>query len=122
MLDLKPIAKTSEVQQDLAPLMKDVDGARIAIYRFKGMYRAYLNQCPHQGGPACEGSTFKHVQGTVGSNGTANVSVSEESYDIACPWHGIEYSLDTGICNADKRFRLPSFDLVVQGEDILIRK
>jgi nitrite reductase/ring-hydroxylating ferredoxin subunit len=102
--------------------MKDFDGVRIAIYRFNGMYRAYLNQCPHQGGPACEGSTFKHVHGTVDDDGTAKVSVSEENYDIACPWHGIEYNLDTGICDADKRFRLPSFELAVRGEEILIRK
>ena len=120
-MELRYIAKTSEVQE-LTPLFREIDGARIAIYRFSGGYRAYLNQCPHQGGPACEGSTFKHVGAALDGDGSARVQISAEQYDLACPWHGIEYSLDTGICNADKRFRLPSFELVIQGDDILIRK
>jgi nitrite reductase/ring-hydroxylating ferredoxin subunit len=120
-LELRQIARTNEVQE-LTPLFREVDGARIAIYRFNGGYRAYLNQCPHQGGPACEGSAFKHVGASISENGSAKVEVSNDTYDIACPWHGIEYSLDTGICNADKRFRLPSFELVVKGEDIFVKK
>ncbi len=48
------VAKSSEFSE-LKPIFVDLEGSRIAVYRFRGEYYAYANQCPHQAGPACEG-------------------------------------------------------------------
>jgi nitrite reductase/ring-hydroxylating ferredoxin subunit len=39
---------------------------------------------------------------------------------IACPWHGVEFDLVTGICRADPRYRLRSFEVLLEGEDVFL--
>jgi methionine sulfoxide reductase heme-binding subunit len=54
-----------------------LDGERIAVFRYQGKVLALSNVCRHQNGPLGEG---KIVGGCV-----------------TCPWHGYQYSPETGM-------------------------
>ena len=38
---------------------------------------------------------------------------------MACPWHGWEFEIPTGVCLADPRFRLQTFPVAV--EDAMVK-
>ena len=53
-----------------------VAGLNIAIFNLNGRFVTIENECPHQGGPLCDGI----VSGTT----------------VVCPLHGWRFDLDTG--------------------------
>jgi nitrite reductase/ring-hydroxylating ferredoxin subunit len=96
------------------PKIVQVGTKHIGIYYYDKKFYAYENVCPHEGGPACEGITigdtkFEMVQGETGYR-----EFLSEEMNIACPWHGVEYGLKTGISRADKKLRLKRFRLTVK--------
>ena len=46
-----------------------VNGIEIGVIFHRGTYYAYRNQCPHQGGPACEGLKLPRVVEKIGEKG-----------------------------------------------------
>jgi NAD(P)H-dependent nitrite reductase small subunit len=54
-----------------------VSGAEIAVFNLNGRYLTIDNECPHKGGPLCDGI----VSGTT----------------VVCPLHGRHYDLETGL-------------------------
>ena len=62
-----------------------VAGQEIAIFNLGDHFAAIENECPHQGGPLCDGI----VSGTA----------------VVCPLHGWRFDLDTGMA---VRASLPS--------------
>jgi NAD(P)H-dependent nitrite reductase small subunit len=54
-----------------------VDGVELAIFNLGGRFAAIENQCPHQGGPLCDGI------------------VSDTT--VVCPLHGWGFDLNTGL-------------------------
>jgi NAD(P)H-dependent nitrite reductase small subunit len=54
----------------------NLGGREIALFNLGGRYAAVDNECPHQGGPLCDGI----VSGTA----------------VVCPLHGWKFDLDTG--------------------------
>lgn len=99
--------------------VKAGDGREIVVFVEDGELYAYENTCPHLGGPACDGQLMPRVEAVVDEDG----SVIRHRFDhtdkrIVCPWHGYEFHLKTGVCAADKRFRLRSMDVVQDGDMI----
>lgn len=64
----------------------------IGVFRVGNRFFALNNNCPHLGGPLCEGRT----QSWVRSDRPGEYVVDDEHTLIACPWHGWEYDLETG--------------------------
>lgn len=116
------VGKVSDFASDLKPVIKEIEGTSIAVYRFQNRYYAYVNQCPHQGGPPCEGIVLPQVQIEMFERGSFREVVSSDQYNIVCPWHGVEFDLKSGVCLADKRLRLKQYEVIVQGEDLFIKK
>ena len=54
-----------------------VGGKNIAIFNLHGRFLTIENECPHQGGPLCDG---------IVSGGT-----------VVCPLHGWRFDLETGL-------------------------
>lgn len=105
----------------LQPVFAEVKGITIAIYHFQGNYYAYANRCPHEGGPVCEGLTVGDVQCKFGQDRrVVQRLVSMDDFDIACPWHGIEFDLKTGICKAHDRYRLLKFQVFADKDDVIV--
>jgi nitrite reductase (NADH) small subunit len=57
-----------------------------------GSFRALRNRCPHKAAPICRGI----VGGTWPPSPPGELKYSDEGRVLICPWHGFEYSLDTG--------------------------
>ena len=108
--------------EDLKPKFVDIGGSKVGVYRYLGKYYAYLNQCPHQGGPACEGLLLGNVEAEVLEHGKVKEFVSRERFDITCPWHGAEFDLATGISRANSRDRLRAFEVLVQDGMVSVKK
>ncbi len=68
-----------------------VDGRSVAMSRCAGRFGALENHCPHQGGPLGEGSIEKGW--------------------LRCPWHGYDYSPDTGTPPEGFADGVPAYDV-----------
>ena len=114
------VAKTSQIS-DRDPLVVTVEGCTIGIFKLNGKYYAYENECPHEGGPVIEGLTIGHIECKITPNGRVSESQSETKRDIVCPWHGVPYDMETGVCTADDRMRLVAHDVIVEGDDVKVK-
>lgn len=114
------MAKVGEFTE-LSPVYVTARGTRIGVYLFKGRYFAYRNSCPHQGGPAMEGEFVGNSEVEVREDGSRREYTSTERYNISCPWHGIEYDIETGVCRADRRMRLKSYKVFIEGDEVKVR-
>ena len=95
--------------------------AEIGVYRVKGRLYAYQNLCAHQGGPACEGLLMPCVQEVLAPDRTyRGLRFNYDDLHIVCPWHGWEYSLETGEMVADRKFRLRKFEVIERGDEIYV--
>ncbi len=119
-MPLRTVSRIGEVQDRKAVIVK-VDGINLGIIRFDGKYYAYENTCAHQGGPACEGEIIGRMECEVSEKGSIlSEYVSSENFVVACPWHGVEYDLKTGVCTANSELALRSFEVVVDGNEIKV--
>ncbi|WP_283137157.1 Rieske (2Fe-2S) protein [Rhizohabitans arisaemae] len=99
----------------------DVKGRRIGVFRVDGRFAAYLNICPHQGGPICEGQYFPQVEAVLGADGTLVTERSNpDRPQLVCPWHGWEYDLRTGVMVADEQIRLRTYETVVEDGEVYV--
>ena len=106
------VANASEFKEGARKLV--VDGkTEIGVYRLKGKLYAYLNLCPHQGGPACEGLLIAKVEEDLNSDGTSNgLKFNDDEIHIVCPWHGFEFKIESGEHAGDPKWKLRKFPVV----------
>jgi nitrite reductase/ring-hydroxylating ferredoxin subunit len=88
-------------------MVVEIDGVEIGVF-FVGLeVRAYLNICPHMGGPACQGKMMPRTLETVSDTGRSlGLAFSKDQHHIVCPWHGYEFDVMTGCHPLDPRVRL----------------
>jgi nitrite reductase/ring-hydroxylating ferredoxin subunit len=99
----------------------DVDGTEFAVFHLRGEFSAFENVCTHMGGPACQGKILPRVEEPIGPGGTSGgMQFSKTSYNVACPWHGFEYDIRTGIHVGYPRFRLRSTPVRVLDGNVLV--
>ncbi|HKW04744.1 MAG TPA: Rieske 2Fe-2S domain-containing protein [Nitrososphaerales archaeon] len=120
-MDSVKVGEISEFDE-LVPKVIILGEARVFVYLHRGKFYAYADKCPHQGGPACEGDVRGRVIGSVNKKSLYFESVSKDQYSIVCPWHGVEYDLQSGMCRTDRRMRLRSYEVLVEGKDVLLKK
>jgi 3-phenylpropionate/trans-cinnamate dioxygenase ferredoxin subunit len=70
----------------------EVSGRAVGIFNIEGQYFALRNQCPHQGGPLCQGK----LSGLIQAPRPGDYQYSRRDEIIRCPWHGWEFDLRTG--------------------------
>jgi NAD(P)H-dependent nitrite reductase small subunit len=99
MADFTKVAKTSEIPAGSGKVV-EVGGKMVALFHDDGRFYAIDNTCRHQGGPLGEGS----LSGAT----------------VTCPWHGWEYDVKTGACQADSSITVQTFSVKVEGDDVLV--
>lgn len=67
-------------------------GRSIGIFNVGGEFYALRNQCPHAGGPLCEGV----LSGFVHSEVPGEYSYLRRGEILRCPWHQWEFDVKTG--------------------------
>ena len=88
-------------------------GQTIGIFRVRGRLFAYQNQCPHQGGPVCQGTLLPRVTETA-----TGPQFDPNDPHIVCPWHGFEFSIETGQHAASTSYTLTAIPVEEEGGQI----
>ncbi|SDS30930.1 Rieske (2Fe-2S) protein [Actinopolymorpha singaporensis] len=69
-----------------------VEGRSIGVFNLGGDFFAIRNQCPHEGGPLCEGV----VSGLVSSRTPGEYDYVRRGEIVRCPWHQWEFDIRSG--------------------------
>lgn len=93
------VARTSDLPPGSSKVIV-VRGMPVALFNVSGTIYAVSNVCLHRGGPIAEGEV-------------AGVTVT-------CPLHGWEYDLRTGRSATNPTACLKTFDVRIEGDDILV--
>jgi nitrite reductase (NADH) small subunit len=85
----------------------------IGIFNIGGRLYGLPNRCPHQGGPLC---ATKRITGTLACSAETNWRFEWvlDGEVIACPWHGQEFHVPTGLRLAAPQFRLRTYTVTVR--------
>jgi 3-phenylpropionate/trans-cinnamate dioxygenase ferredoxin subunit len=79
------------------------EGKQVAIFNLDGKLYATQAECPHRGGPLCEGA----IRGDT----------------VTCPWHRLEFNIRTGKLVTGLPFvPLRTYGVSVEGGVIVINK
>src|SRR5580704_9692198 len=86
-----------------------------------GEFYAYLNTCPHLGGPVCQGKMIAKVEEVIAEDKTSKgMAFSKTKLHIVCPWHGFEFDIRTGTHPGSARARLRKIKVAVESGDVVI--
>ena len=99
MADFVRVAAVSEVEPGNVKQIT-VNGKTIALCNVGGTFYALDNLCLHRGGPLGEGSL--------------------DGDKVECPWHGWQYDVKTGAVGMDPGMKVPTYEVKVQGSDVLV--
>ena len=73
------------------------DGTEVGVFKVDSQLVAWHNECPHRGGPVCQGRIYKRVVEPIDSNGHVRALAYDENVtNIVCSWHGYEFDIKTG--------------------------
>ncbi len=109
------VAPVDEIP-DGGGVMLDIGEREIGVFKHSDRLYAYLNRCIHAGGPVCSGEVMGATKVTLNAAGeVVDEQLDETEMRLYCPWHGWEYDLTTGEVVHDRRLRLRSFDVTVDG-------
>jgi len=75
----------------------------IAVFRVGDDFFAVNNACPHKGASLCEGE------------------VVIEDRIVRCPWHHWNWQLSDGKLQSDPRQGLQTYDVAVDGDEVILR-
>ena len=75
----------------------------IAIFRTGDEFFAISNACPHKGASLCDGE----------------ILVKERI--VRCPWHHWNWRLDTGRLEGDPRQRVRTYEVAIDGDEVILR-
>jgi nitrite reductase (NADH) small subunit/3-phenylpropionate/trans-cinnamate dioxygenase ferredoxin subunit len=75
----------------------------IAVFRVGDEFFAVNNACPHKGASLCDGE----------------IVISDKL--VRCPWHHWNWRLDNGKLESDPRQRLRTYEVAVNGNEVVLR-
>ena len=93
------VAIHEEIEENCAKMV-NIDGERIAVFKYEGKLSAVHNVCKHQNGPLGEG---KIVNGC-----------------ITCPWHGYQYLPENGRAPEPFTELLATYNLKLVGNKVFV--
>lgn len=103
-------------------LVVDAGPKTIGVFRVKGRLYAYENTCPHMGGPVCQGLVIPAVNEVLDEQrASTGFAFDESDLRIVCPWHGFEFSIQTGRHPASPRTKLLPVTVEEQDGTIYVR-
>ena len=83
--------------EDRSKRVVSADGREIGVFRLGDAFYAWYNDCPHQGGPVCQGRLYSRVRENLDDRMQSHGRVYDDDHlHIVCPWHGLEFDIRTG--------------------------
>lgn len=102
-------------------VLVSVEDREVFVFERAGRFYAFENVCRHMGGPVGEGVLIGKVEAVLDETGRhLGDRFSKTEIHIACPWHGWEYDIETGVCAADRRIRLRRYQAVARGGEVYV--
>ena len=98
----------------------DLEGKSIGIFNIDGTYYAASNTCPHRGGPVCTGRIGHELLADFVGVGLRVKEHFGSNLVLACPWHGWEFNLETGVHLGDSRISLPVYEVTIHDKTLFI--
>lgn len=103
-------------------LVVDAGEKTIGIFRVQDRLYAYENTCPHMGGPVCQGLIIPAVKEVLDEQrASTGFAFDDRELRVVCPWHGFEFSIQTGCHPAAARFKLLPVTVEEQDGTIYVR-
>ena len=93
----------------------------VGIFRLGNKLVAYKNECPHYGGPVCQGHVFNQTEEILAADKTSRGLRFSQTRNIVCPWHGYEFNLETGSHPGDASIRLKSIPVAVRESRVYLQ-
>ena len=92
-------------------------GRSIGVFNLGGEFFALRNQCPHEGGPLCEG----YLSGLLQSEEPGKYKYSRKGEILRCPWHSWEFDVRTGQSWVDPtKTRVKSYEAAIEPGQTLV--
>ena len=114
------VARDSEIAEGGRKVVIAED-TEIGVFRVGGALYAWKNQCPHQGGPICQGRLIKGVEERLDDEKRSlGIHYKDDSLHVVCPWHGYEFDVKTGRHAGIASVRLASFPVKLKDGDIYV--
>ena len=118
---IRHLAGRSTSIPDNGRLVVDIGDNTVGIFRVRGQLFAYENTCPHMGGPVCQGLIIPAIRELVNDGQVSTGYAFDESeMRIVCPWHGYEFSIETGCHPAKASIRLKKVAVEEEGGDVYV--
>ena len=93
----------------------------VGVFKLDGEFYAYLNLCPHMGGPVCQGKMIAKVEEVIAEDKTSKgMAFSKTKLHIVCPWHAYEFDIRTGVHPGNPRARLRKVKVAVVDGEVVI--
>ena len=93
----------------------------IGVFRVGDAFHAFLNSCPHQGGPVCQGKIMPKVEEFLSERKeSVGMDFSKEEFHLVCPWHGYEFRFATGAHPGSEQTRIRRFETKVVGGKVYV--
>jgi nitrite reductase/ring-hydroxylating ferredoxin subunit len=97
-----------------------VDGFEVGVFRVGDKVVAYRNECPHAGGPVCQGKIFHQVEEVLAPDKKSKGLRHAKRRNVVCPWHGYEFDIETGRHPGDPNTRLTPVGVAIHDGDIVL--
>ncbi len=115
------VAKVGEIADRGRKIVSDGD-LEIGVFRLGEEYFAWESNCPHMGGPVCQGRVMNRVMEVLDAEKRSHgYEFVEEDVHIVCPWHGFEFNLRTGAHPGEANTKLRGFEVVAKDGAIYVR-
>lgn len=95
-------------------------GEEIGVFRVGDKVFAWINHCPHAGGPVCQGKIFGKIDEALDKEKRSLGLVYSGRKNIVCPWHAYEFDVETGIHAGESNVRLKGVPVAVKNGDIVL--
>ncbi len=99
-----------------------VDNNEVGVFRINNNFYAWKNVCPHQGGPVCQGRLFPLVKENLDPEMQSHGRIyDEKKLNIVCPWHGLEFDVETGLHPGNPNLKLDPITIEIDSETVYVQ-
>lgn len=117
LVEVEPVEEFGEGERRFV----EVEGREVAVLNHEGEYYAFLNTCPHVGGPVGKGDILREETLTEEGPGRQPTEVFADNVVLTCPWHSWEYDLETGTHAGTDRYSLTTYDVVIDDGTVCVK-
>lgn len=97
------------------------DGLEVGVFRVDGAFYAWRNECPHAGGPICQGRLMKGLEERLdGEKRSLGIHHAAGVLNVVCPWHGFEFNVRTGRHAGVADIRLVGYPVKVRDGEVYV--